>query len=192
MRKQPFVPSLRAVILLWIVAVLFGLLAVGLITGAIEAQTPAGHVHNSLPARSARLVAGTAWTMVYPRHHWKETAFLDANFLAYAWDARSSMMVFTECVGCAESNPVLGPHPSIATMYAYELGWGFMTNVGTHFLANKAREQHFPVVLTFAPASILTAAQIYAGFWNYGSDGYLLWRACNRNPNCFPHRSTTP
>jgi len=153
------------------------------------AQTPGGKVHNSLPVRFVRLGAGTVETMVYPRHHWKEWAFLDANFLANGYDARASDMLYKECVGCAETNPVLGPHPGPGALYSFKFGIGFLENMGTHALANKARSEHFPVVVTFIPASILGGASVYAGnFAYFGQGGYLTWHSCNHDPNCFPHR----
>lgn len=184
-------PSGKVIFTLWILwAILMALIVSGAFTPTEAQAKPTGKVHHSIPVRVVRLGAGTVETMVWPRHHWKEWAFMDANLLANMWDARATDMLFKECVGCAETNPVLGPHPGPGALYSFKIGTAFFENMVTKGLAEKAKEEHYPVVLAFVPAGILGGLSIWAGDYAYGKDGYLLWRDCNRNPGCFPHRTS--
>jgi hypothetical protein len=148
-----------------------------------ESAQPAGQVHHSFAVRALGLPAGTLKTMVWPRHHWVETISLDLNMLSGVLQARAIRMGLSECIGCQETNPILGPTPSAARTWGFELGWTFAANMGTHALFNKARADGVPQVLAALPQGMLTGVQFYTAVHDYQVD-VVPWRACWRDPAC--------
>lgn len=153
-----------------------------ILVAPVFGQAPAGRVHNSLPVRIMRPFASTAKAMLWPRGHWQETFFLDANFLVNALDARSTMMALSECIGCEESNPILGPHPGAGAIWSFKIGTAFGENMATHALFSIKGDSRVPTFVSGLPLAPMAGLSLYSGLSNYSV--YLDWRNCWRDVAC--------
>jgi len=150
------------------------------------AQTPAGKAYNSLPVRFVRLGGRTIENMVTFKD--KRAAATEWGItLSFAADAYESRQVQHFCVGCEETSPLLGPHPSRFRLFATEATLAFITDMQAQGIREVSKgDSHWLVrnVAWTIPSDIIIAGELYAATYNFHTA--KTWKNCEADPACFP------
>jgi len=160
-----------------------GILVIALLSTSVEAQ------HRNIASRTVRLAGRTAANMITFKD--KQAAIAEWGItLSFAADAYESRQVQHFCVGCAETSPLLGEHPSRFRLFATEGALAFITDMQAQGIREVSKGDNHWLVRNVAwtiPSDIIIAGELYAAHFNYGTA--KLWKDCEANPGCFPkHR----
>ena len=148
--------------------------------------SPAMAQHRNIASRTVRLAGRTAANMV--TFHDKQAAIAEWGItLSFAADAYESRQVQHFCVGCAETSPLLGEHPSRFRLFATEGALAFITDMQAQGIREVSKgDSHWLVrnVAWTIPSDIIIAGELYAATYNFNTANN--WKKCEANPACFP------
>lgn len=153
---------------------------------ALLATSTMAQTHHSVPSRLARLAGRTAANMVTFKD--KRAAIAEWGItLSFAADAYESRQVQHFCVGCAETSPLLGEHPSRFRLFATEGALAFITDMQAQGIREVSKgDSHWLVrnVAWTIPSDIIIAGELYASVYNYHTAEN--WKRCEADVGCFP------
>ena len=102
--------------------------------------TAAAQDHPAIPVvQSAAFVSSSATLKSVPQWDRKFTALVAADAAVMLWDEGQTMNCLHHFVGCRETNPAFGPHPSAARLY----GTAIAIDAG-YILASYELRRHGP------------------------------------------------
>jgi hypothetical protein len=142
--------------------------------------------HHNIASRTVRLAGRTAANMLTFKD--KRAAVAEWGItLSFFADAYESRQVQHFCVGCEETSPLLGAHPSRTRLFTTEMALAFITDMQAQGIREVSRgDSHWLVrnVAWTAPSDIIIAGELYAATYNFHTA--KMWKNCEADPACFP------